>query len=188
MDRPYVARELIPYGSPASANLLNAFDLRIQDRQLPSDALAPMARMMSVGDIALRNDLQFERYRIIRPKFLWQLFMPTPTGLREPITFGKPEATQNSLYPFNDEQALGGPQNLPTPPPVAVFPVDSPTKLVAAKPTTGSVVIAGDGDGMVDASIAKLLDPDPLVFYSAGFADRPGRAPGRRRRAARRSS
>ena len=34
MDRPYVARELIPYGSPASANLLNAFDLRIQDRQL----------------------------------------------------------------------------------------------------------------------------------------------------------
>ena len=36
MDRPYVARELIPYGSPASANLLNAFDLRIQDRQLPS--------------------------------------------------------------------------------------------------------------------------------------------------------
>ena len=38
------SRELIPYGSPASANLLNAFDLRIQDRQLPSDAIAPMAR------------------------------------------------------------------------------------------------------------------------------------------------
>ncbi len=151
MDRPYVARELIPYGSPASANLLNAFDLRIQDRQLPADAIAPMARMMSVGDIALRNDLQFERYRIIRPKFLWQLFMPTPTGLKEPITFGKPESIQSTLYPFNDEQALGGPQNLPTPPPVAIFPVDSPTKIVATKPTTGSVVIAGDGDGMVDA-------------------------------------
>ena len=37
MDRPYVARELIPYGSPASADLLNALDRRIQDRQLPSD-------------------------------------------------------------------------------------------------------------------------------------------------------
>ena len=61
------ARELIPYGSPASANLLNAFDLRIQDRQLPPDAIAPMARLMSVGDIVLRNDLQFERYRVIRP-------------------------------------------------------------------------------------------------------------------------
>ena len=84
MDRPYVARELIPYGSPASANLLNAFDLRIQDRQLPPDAIAPMARMMSVGDIALRNDLQFERYRVIRPVFLWRLFMPPPTGIGEP--------------------------------------------------------------------------------------------------------
>ena len=36
IDRPFVARELIPYGSPASANLLNVFDLRIQDRQMPS--------------------------------------------------------------------------------------------------------------------------------------------------------
>ncbi len=174
MDRPYVARELIPYGSPASANLLNAFDLRIQDRQLPSDALAPMARMMSVGDIALRNDLQFERYRIIRPKFLWHLFMPTPVGLGDPVTFGKPETSFSTLYPFNDEQALGGPQNLPTPPPVAVFPVHTPTKIVATKPASGSLVIAGDGDGLVDASIAKLLDHDPLVFYSAGFAADPG--------------
>ena len=73
--------------------------------------------------------------------------MPTPEGLKEPITFGRPEAIQSTLYPFNDEQALGGPQNLPTPPPVAIFPVDSPTKIVATKPTTGSVVIAGDGDG-----------------------------------------
>ena len=32
------------------------------------------------------------------------------------------------------------------------------------------MVIAGDGDGMVDASVAGLLDRDPLVFYSAGFA------------------
>ena len=32
MDRPSVPRELIPYGSAASANLLNAFDLRLQER------------------------------------------------------------------------------------------------------------------------------------------------------------
>ena len=32
MDRPSVQRELIPYGSPASANLLNAFDLGLQER------------------------------------------------------------------------------------------------------------------------------------------------------------
>ena len=173
MDRPYVARELIPYGSPASANLLNAFDLRIQDRQLPLDAIAPMARMMSVGDIALRNDLQFERYRLIRPAFLWQLFTPTPSGLDSPQLFGKPEAIQSTQYPFLDEQALGGPAYLVIPPPVAIFPVKDAVKIVRAKPAAGSVVIAGDGDGMVAASVAHLLDTDPIVFYSAGFAADP---------------
>jgi len=173
MDRPYVARELIPYGSPASANLLNAFDLRIQDRQLPPDAIAPMARMMSAGDIVLRNDLQFERYRLIRPVYLWRLFMPPPEGIGEPKTFGKPEAIQSTRYPFLDEQALGSPSNLEIPPPVAVFPVDDPVKIVRAKSAPGSVVIAGDGDGMVDASVARLLDDDPLVFYSASFAADP---------------
>ncbi|HEY4375779.1 MAG TPA: alpha-(1-_3)-arabinofuranosyltransferase family protein, partial [Acidimicrobiales bacterium] len=34
MDRPYVARELIPYGSPPSADLLDAFDQQIQEGTL----------------------------------------------------------------------------------------------------------------------------------------------------------
>jgi hypothetical protein len=173
MDRPYVARELIPYGSPASANLLNAFDLRIQDRQLPPDAIAPLTRLMSVGDIALRNDLQFERYRLIRPTFLWQLFDPTPAGLGEPTVFGKPSTTNDTPYPFEDEQALGGPANLEVPPPVAVFPVDDPLPFVRAASDQGSLVIAGDGEGTVDAGVARLLDQDPLTFYSATFAKDP---------------
>ena len=108
---------------------------------------------------------------MIRPAFLWRLFMPPPPGLGEPVVFGKPEAIQSTLYPFLDEQALGGPANLTVPPPVAVFPVHDPVKIVSSKPAAGSVVIAGDGDGMVDASVARLLDRDPLVFYSADHAD-----------------
>ncbi len=81
IDRPYVACELIPYGSPASANLLNALDLRLQDRKLTPGAIAPLARLMSVGDVTLRNDIQFERYRLLRPLFTWDLFTPTPAGL-----------------------------------------------------------------------------------------------------------
>ena len=41
MDRPYVARELIPWGSPASADLLNALDRRIQEGVLDPNALVP---------------------------------------------------------------------------------------------------------------------------------------------------
>lgn len=173
IDRPYVARELIPYGSPASANLLNAFDLGIQNRQLPGPAVAPMARLMSGGDIVLRNDIQFERYRVIRPTFLWQLFDPPPPGLGRPKGFGKPEAAVSPRYPFQDEQALGGPANLQVPPPVAVVPVQNAVPTVQAKGTGGSVVLAGDGEGVVESSSAGLLGNDPLLLYSAGFASDP---------------
>ena len=173
MDRPYVARELIPYGSAASANLLNAFDLRLQDRKLTPGSIAPLMRMMGVGDVTLRNDIQFERYRLLRPLFTWDLFTPTPKGLSGPTTFGKPTSTQSTEFPFLDEQALLADPNLALPPPVAVFGVDHPSKLVDTKPTARPVVMAGDGEGMVDAAEAGMLDEDPLVVYSATYADDP---------------
>ena len=37
-DRPYVARELVPWGSPASADLLNALDRRLQEGVLEPSA------------------------------------------------------------------------------------------------------------------------------------------------------
>ncbi|MCJ7436698.1 MAG: DUF3367 domain-containing protein, partial [Acidimicrobiia bacterium] len=68
MDRPYVARELLPYGTAASVNLLAALDRRIQDGTLDSAALAPLARFLRVGTIALRSDLEYERYDTPRPR------------------------------------------------------------------------------------------------------------------------
>ena len=176
MDRPYVARELIPYGSAASANLLNAFDLRLQERKLDPASIAPLMRMMGVGDVTLRNDIQFERYRLLRPLFTWGLFTPTPAGLTPPTTFGKPTSTQSTEFPFLDEQALLADPNLALPPPVAVFGVQHPAKLVATKPTAHSVLLAGDGEGMVDAAQAGLLDGNPLVAYSASFTSTPADA------------
>ncbi|MFZ4516389.1 MAG: alpha-(1-_3)-arabinofuranosyltransferase domain-containing protein, partial [Acidimicrobiia bacterium] len=46
MERPYVARELIPYGSDASADVLNALDRRLQEGTFVPASLAPMARFM----------------------------------------------------------------------------------------------------------------------------------------------
>ncbi len=48
-DRPYVARELVPWGSPASADLMNAYDRRMQEGVLSPDAVAPVARLVSAG-------------------------------------------------------------------------------------------------------------------------------------------
>ena len=176
IDRPYVARELIPYGSPASANLLNAFDLRIQDRSLPASALEPMARLTGVGDYVLRNDLQFERYHVLRPEFLESLFTPTPPGLQHAASFGKPNTAQTTQYPFNDEQALGATTRLPTPRPVDVYRVKHPSPIVRATASDRPVVMSGDGDGIVDlASIGALASETPVLdsaaFNRAGILD-----------------
>ena len=72
-DRPYVARELIPYGSPASADLLNALDRQLQEDLLDPDALAPIARLMGVGDIVQRSDLAYERFNVARPRQVYEL-------------------------------------------------------------------------------------------------------------------
>ena len=66
MDRPYVARELVPWGSAASADLLNALDQRLQEGTLDPAAIAPIAKLMSVGSVVYRADLQTDRYDLAR--------------------------------------------------------------------------------------------------------------------------
>src|SRR5262249_56448590 len=62
IDRPYAARELIPYGTPGTADLLDAFDRRIQEGVSDPSGYADLLRRMGVGDVLLRYDLQYERY------------------------------------------------------------------------------------------------------------------------------
>ena len=78
IDRPSAPRELIPYGSPASADLLNALDRRLQERTADPDALAPIARLLRAGDVLVRSDLQYERYNTPRPRNFWDLMHPAP--------------------------------------------------------------------------------------------------------------
>ena len=166
-DKPYAARELIPYGTPASANLLNAVDAAVQQRQLDPRALAPLARLMRVDVILLRNDLQWERYRLVRPKFLWQLFVPTPPGLVGPETFGPPAREQGTRFPFLDAQELGEGTDLPQPPSLALFRVEGTPGMLTTHPRRGGALVAGDGDGLVAAAAVGVVDGRGLVRYSA---------------------
>ncbi len=83
MDRPWVARELIPYfGSPAAANLAIALDHRMQEGTFEPDSLAPIARLFSSDTVLLRSDLDWERSDTPRPRMLWgQLTDPLAHGL-----------------------------------------------------------------------------------------------------------
>jgi arabinofuranan 3-O-arabinosyltransferase len=171
IDRPYAARELIPLGTPVSANLMNAIDRPRQEGTFDPDALAPLARMIGVGDIVLRSDLEYERFRTPRPETTWALMRSVP-GLDEPIPFGPVVENQpRPQLPLLDEIELATDQGLEDPPPVAVFPVQDPATIVRALPTDHPTIVSGDGDGLVAATAAGVIDPDRAILYSAGLLD-----------------
>ena len=173
IERPYVARELFQWGSPQSADLLNAFDRRLHEETMDPEAIATVARLLGVGDVVARNDLQYERFRVARPRQLWDLLRATP-GLEAPIGFG--DVVPNVAGPEQtmvDEVELGTPVDLAWPPPVGVFPVEDPLPIVRTHVAEHPVLAAADGDGVVDAAAAGVLDADQALFSSAWFAEDP---------------
>jgi arabinofuranan 3-O-arabinosyltransferase len=167
-DRPYAARELIPYGTPAAADLLSALDRRIQEATLDPGTLAVVARLLGVGEVVLRDDLQFERYRTPRP---YQLapFLAAEAGLGDPVGFGEPVVNEpDPSVPLVDEQALALDDRAPRPP-VEVFPVEDARPIVDVRGADGQVVLAGDGEGLVDAAAAGLLGGEELVRYASSL-------------------
>lgn len=168
-DRPVAARELIPYGTPPSANLLIALDEPYQEHVADPAALAPVARLLRAGDVLIRSDLQYERFNTPRPRELWDLMKRTP-GFGQPIAFGaRVPNIADPIAPLIDELELGADPALPDPPPVAVFPVQGPREIVDTKSAAAPVIVAGDGAGIVDASGAGLLDGSEPVLYAASL-------------------
>ena len=169
IERPFVARELVPYGTPMSADLLNSLDLRLQERTLEPDALAPLARLLRAGDLLVRGDLQYERYNLARPRLVWQL-VGRAAGLGDPIALTDPTPNQPiSRLPMQDEAWLLQEQGLQDSPAVAVVPVEDVPAIVDLKAAHGAVVLSGDGAGIVDAAAAGIIDGTELIRYSASL-------------------
>jgi hypothetical protein len=173
LTRPYVQRQVVPSGTPAAANLLQALNEPIQEGTLDWNALAPVARLMSVGQVLLQSDLQYERYHLPLPQALWLEMNPAPAGLTGPTTFGKPNVAPTVRYPLDSEARLGLPAGTPDPPALAVFNVSDPRPLVRTESPQQAVVLAGDGSGVVEAAGAGLLDGDPTVLYGATVSHDP---------------
>jgi hypothetical protein len=173
MDRPYVARELVPWGSAASADLLNALDRRLQEGVLDPNAIAPVARRMGVGSVLYRADLQTDRYNLARAVPTWLLLTdPVPTGLAAPQKYGNGLGPP-LITPQTDETTLAVPAGTADPPPVSVFAVKDPRKIVHSANVAAPVIVSGDGEGLVDLATIGALDGSGVVLYSATFAGQP---------------
>jgi arabinofuranan 3-O-arabinosyltransferase len=172
LDRPYVAREQLPKGSSATVDLLYAIDNPIQVGTEQWAALAPVAQLMSAGDVLVQSDLNYARYDQPQPKLLWAELQPTPPGLGNAICFGKPVPNPPSV-PDLDEQDLAEP-NLANPCPLEVLPVSNPRALVRTEPSGAPLVIDGDAEGLVAAASVGLLAQNPTIFYAGTYDTHPG--------------
>ena len=169
MDRDYVARELIPYGTPPSANVLNDWDLPLQSGTADPATFAPVARLLGIDSIVHRADLQYERFRTPRPRLLDALLRSAP-GLGEPTTFGRAVPnTPSPLLPLRDEIEYGTPASDPDPAPVSVFPVTDPRPMLRTVQAAAPVMMAGDAAGIVSLASSGGLQVDRPLFYSASF-------------------
>jgi arabinofuranan 3-O-arabinosyltransferase len=171
--RGYASRELFQYGSAQSAALLDALDHRLHEGTIDPRAIAPIARVMGAGQVVARNDLQYERFRIIRPRQLWDILTHTP-GLTHQLDFGP--TTPNVAgpeQPMIDEIFLGERRNLVDPPAVSLFGVDGAVAPLHAQSAQGALLMAGDAEGMVDAAGVGLVKPAQASFFSASSANDP---------------
>ncbi len=178
MDRPLVLRELIPYGEAGTVDLVRSLDRRIQEGVLETSAVPDLARLMGVGDVMLRSNLAYERYRTPRPRSTWDLFTSTrPAGLGAPQTYGPPVAEDPGI-PFTDEITLGTKASVPDPPALAVFPVSNTQPIVRTATTTRPLLVSGNGEALVDAAASGLL-AEPVasgraILYAPELASKPG--------------
>lgn len=164
-DRPLVTRDLLPLGSPAAMDLLYALDDRIQDGVLEADSVAPVARLLGADVIWLTNDAAFDRFRTARPEPLAEL-LTSAEGLGDVTEVGIPQANVPTRPSLN-ASALGNPSVGRALPPVQLVEVPRPTPIVRA--AQSQVMVAGSGDGLVDAAAAGLLDASHVVRYVASL-------------------
>ena len=151
---------MLPYGSPQTVNLLDAIDRHMQEGTFEAASLAPVSRLFGVGTVALRSDLQYERFGLVQPQVLWNdLTNPLAPGFDAPRAFGPVAGSGGPL----DATAVATATEQ-RPPSVALFDVQDAVPIVHTAPSEEPVVLAGDGDGIVDAAAAGLIDGNQLVL------------------------
>jgi len=169
LTRPFAQREQQEYGSLATQDVLYAVDDPLQEGYFVPSGLAPMASLMSAGDVLVQNDLAYERYNQPLPQTVTEDLDPTPTGLGNPTNYGAAEPNV-SLIPEIDEVSEALSPDQPWPSPLVVYPVDDPRQIVRAEPESAPLVVDGDAEGIANAADVGLLAGNPTVLY-AGVLD-----------------
>ncbi len=160
-ERPLITRDLLPLGSPAAMDLAFALDDRVQSDTIEPDAVEVVARLMGVDTIWISGDVAYDRFRLARPEVVVdELSDLESTSFGDPVVMG-------SRIPMVDNRALGDPRiGLPIAP-VILADVTDPIPTERVKDDV--VLLAGSGDGIIDAAAAGVIDGTDAVLYTAAL-------------------
>jgi arabinofuranan 3-O-arabinosyltransferase len=182
--RDTAGRELVPWGSPASADMTNAIDAGFQDGSFDPDGYAAVLKNLSVGDLVVRNDLQYERFKAPRPATMADWIGRAATASHDQTgdaTIGAPHGfgptapnAPSPAAPLIDSTELALPRGTPRPHAVEVRPISGTTPIVSTFPETHPTIVAGSADGIVGMANAGILGAQGGVLrYSGSVTNHP---------------
>ena len=160
-DRPLITRDLLPLGSPAAMDLAFALDDRFQTDTIEPDAVEAVARLMGVDTIWISGDVAYDRFRLARPEVVVDELREL-----ESAAFGDP-VVMGTQIPMLDNRTLGDSRIGQPIAPVVLADVSDPIPTERVKDTV--VLLAGSGDGIVDAAAAGVIDGTEAIIYTAAL-------------------
>ncbi len=169
MDRPSITRDLLPLGGAQTMDLLYALDSRFQAGTIEVGSIAPIARLLGVGDIVVRGDMAYERFHNPDPVDVAALYSAGVPGLGSPSTFGPPIPDTPAL-PVVDGHALARSTSTPDPAQVTVYPVLAREPIVRVASTASTTLVSASGSGLVEAAAAGLIDGHETIQSSAALS------------------
>ncbi|MGH9043546.1 MAG: alpha-(1-_3)-arabinofuranosyltransferase domain-containing protein [Acidimicrobiales bacterium] len=172
LNRPFVTREQQVMGSIATADTLGAIDDPIQRGTAQWQALAPMARLLSAGDVLVQYDQEYEHYNSPNPVLLAQQIATTPSGLSNPVSFGKPRGHPTTYRDITGVD-LSNVDAAPDPPPLVDYTVSKPRPITRAESDSGAMIISGEATGLENLAAAGLLNTTSAIYYSGAFSQQP---------------
>lgn len=165
-ERPLITRDLLPLGSPAAMDLVFALDDRFQTDTIEPVAVEAVARLLGVDTVWITGDVAYDRFRLARPEVvLDELSGLSSTAFGDPVVMG-------SAISMVDNRQLADPRLGQPIPPVTLAEVVDPIPTERVKDTV--VVLAGSGDGIIDAAAAGVIDGTELILYAGSIDDDAG--------------
>ena len=165
LNRPFVTHEQQVMGSLPTANLLAALDTPLQQGTMDPNTIAPIASLMSAGDLLVQYDQAYEKYNTPNPQVVAKAFATTPKGLSDPVSYGTPRANISTVPDLN-EQTISLPDNQKEAAPLVSYTVDDPRPIARAESLQSPLIVDGDANGIVNASSIGLLNDNPTIFYA----------------------